>query len=405
MLIALAWKNIWRNRSRSLVITTAVALGLWGGIFSDAFMQGMTNQQIYAAIHNETGHLQLNRPGFLVNHDMQLFVPDADKILDTIRQDPDVSAAAGRLQVTAMVSTASASAGILLNGIDTGKWEQVSNLPAMKQQGDFLAAPGKGQAFIGQELAKTLHCKINSRILLTLQTMSGEITYASLKVTGIYKTQNSEFDKQMVWTRRQELATLLGFPENSASLLTVILKKDSETDPARNRLSRLFPSLQVQSWVQLSPMLQVLTGTMRQTTLIFVGIILIALAFGIINTMLMAVMDRTREIGMLLSIGMSRKLVFAMIILETIFLSVTGAVIGVLLSIVTIAWTGKTGIHLTAWAEGINAWGYSSVVYPALGADFYVALALMVIGIALLAGIFPARRALRLRPADAVRGD
>ena len=137
--------------------------------------------------------------------------------------------------------------------------------------------------------------------------------------------------------------------------------------------------MQVQSWIQLSPMLQVLSGTMEEVTLIFVGIILIALAFGIINTMLMAVLDRTREIGMLLSIGMRPSKVFGMIMLETIFLSLTGAVTGVLASMATIAWFGQRGINLSFIAEGFNALGYSSIVYPALGVNFYIMLAIMVI--------------------------
>ena len=142
-----------------------------------------------------------------------------------------------------------------------------------------------------------------------------------------------------------------------------------------------------------------------EVTLIFVGIILIALAFGIINTMLMAVLDRTREIGMLLSIGMKPSKVFGMIMLETIFLSLTGAVIGVLVSIATIWWFGKRGINLSIIAEGFNALGYSSIVYPALGINFYFMLAIMVIVIAMIAGLFPARRAIQLKPAEAISGD
>jgi len=119
----------------------------------------------------------------------------------------------------------------------------------------------------------------------------------------------------------------------------------------------------------------------------------------------MAVMDRTREIGMLLSIGMKPSKIFGMIVLETVFLSLTGAVVGVLISVGTIFWFGKTGVNLSMIAEGANAMGYSSIVYPTLGTDFYLELAVMVIVIAIIAGLFPARKAIRLKPAEAVRGD
>jgi putative ABC transport system permease protein len=405
MLIQIAWRNIWRNKTRSLVIITAVVLGLWGGIFSDAFMQGMAEQQVYSTIHTETGHIQLNDPGFLLNHDMQMHIDNADNIISIIKKMPEVKAVSSTIQLMAMASTASSSAGIMVNGIDTLEQSQVSDVSKLLIDGDYFKNDGKSLAVIGQQLADKLKLKLHSRIVLTLQTTAGDIIYGAFKVEGIYRTHNSDFDKQMIYVRKSDLQLLTAFPAGSASIVTVLLNNDDATKKVAGVLAKHFPSLQVQTWVQLSPMQQVLSGTMTQMTIIFVGIILIALAFGIINTMLMAVMDRTREIGMLLSIGMKPSKVFGMIVLETVFLSLTGAVIGVLISVGTIYWFGKTGINLSMIAAGTNALGYSSIVYPTLGADFYLQLAVMVIVIAVIAGLFPARKAIRLKPAEAVRGD
>jgi len=405
MLIQIAWRNIWRNKTRSLVIITAVILGLWGGICSDAFMDGMAEQQIYSSIHTETGHIQLNDPGFLLNHDMQMHIENADGIVSTIRKMPEVKAASSTIQLAAMASTASSSAGIMVNGVDTAQQSQVSDVSKLLIEGDYFKSERNNLAVIGQQLADKLKLKLHSRIVLTLQTTAGDIIYGGFKVEGIFRTHNSDFDKQMIYVRKSDLQSLTGFPAGSASIITVLLNKDDNTNKVAEVLSKQFPSLQVQTWVQLSPMQRVLSSTMTQMTIIFVGIILIALAFGIINTMLMAVMDRTREIGMLLSIGMKPSKIFGMIVLETVFLSLTGAVVGVLISVGTIFWFGKTGVNLSMIAEGANAMGYSSIVYPTLGTDFYLELAVMVIVIAIIAGLFPARKAIRLKPAEAVRGD
>ena len=405
MLIEIAWRNIWRNKTRSLVIITAVILGLWGGICSDAFMDGMAEQQIYSSIHTETGHIQLNDPGFLLNHDMQMHIENADGIVSTIRKMPEVKAASSTIQLAAMASTASSSAGIMVNGVDTAQQSQVSDVSKLLIEGDYFKSERNNLAVIGQQLADKLKLKLHSRIVLTLQTTAGDIIYGGFKVEGIFRTHNSDFDKQMIYVRKSDLQSLTGFPAGSASIITVLLNKDDNTNKVAEVLSKQFPSLQVQTWVQLSPMQRVLSSTMTQMTIIFVGIILIALAFGIINTMLMAVMDRTREIGMLLSIGMKPSKIFGMIVLETVFLSLTGAVVGVLISVGTIFWFGKTGVNLSMIAEGANAMGYSSIVYPTLGTDFYLELAVMVIVIAIIAGLFPARKAIRLKPAEAVRGD
>lgn len=405
MLIQIAWRNVWRNRTRSLVIIAAVVIGLWGGIFSNAFMQGMSDQQIYSSIHTETGHLQINEPGFLLNHDMQLHIDDADSLVTDIKKIPEVQVVAAAIQLTAMASTASSSAGIMVNGIDPSAGSQVSDLSTLLTQGDYFKSDRNNQAVIGEQLAEKLKVKLHSRIILTLQTSSGDIIYGAFKVEGIYRTHNSDFDKEMIFVHRKDLVSLINFPADAASVITVLLHKNDDTKNVAAIIRKEFPGKQVQTWIQLSPMLQLLSGTIMQMTIIFVGIILIALAFGIINTMLMAVMDRTREIGMLLSVGMKPSKVFSMIMLETIFLSLTGAIIGVVVSIATVYWFGKTGINLSIIAEGINALGYSSIVYPAVRADFYLVLSVMVIVIAIVAGIFPARRAIRLKPAEAVRGD
>ena len=405
MLIKIAWRNVWRNRTRSLVILMAVALGLWGGIFSDAFMNGMAQQQVFSAIHTETGDLQLNHKGYLLNHDIQLSIPDADSVVKVLQSDPRVTLASPIIQITSMASTASGSTGIMVNGVVPSVQKQISNLSGMVFEGDYFKGQEPNQAVISAKLSEKLHVKLHSRIVLTLQTYSGDITYGAFKVSGIYRTHNSDYDQQMVFVRSEDLRNLIGFPKGDASLITVLLKNDKDADSTALHFSEKFPQLQVQTWVQLSPFLELLTGKTMLITYIFVGIILVALAFGIINTMLMAVLDRTREIGMLLSIGMRPSGIFRMILLETIFLSVSGAAVGIGLSVATIGYFGHAGINLSMIAEGFNALGYSSMVYPTMGLEFYVVLSLMVIAIALLSGLIPARRAIGLKPAEAVRGD
>jgi len=405
MLIQIAWRNIWRNKTRSLVIVVAIAVGLWGGIFSDAFMQGMSEQQIHATIHTETGHIQLNEPDFLLNHDMKLHIQNADSIVSVIKELPEVKAVTSSIQQTAMASTASSSAGIMLNGIDPNTMQQVSDISHFLVQGDYFKGDRSNQAVIGEHLADKLKVKLHSRIVLTLQTMAGDIVYSALKVEGIYRTHDSDFDKQMVFVQNSDFRPLINFPTKAASVITVLLHKKEETQNVAKMLKQHFPSMQLQTYIQLSPMLQMLSSIFVQMTIIFIGIILIALAFGIINTMLMAVMDRTREIGMLLSIGMKPSKVFGMILLETVFLSLTGGVAGVAISIGTVYWFGKTGINLSIIAEGFNALGFNSMVYPTLGTEFYLILTVMVIVIGIIAGLIPARRAIRLKPAEAVRGD
>jgi ABC-type antimicrobial peptide transport system permease subunit len=138
---------------------------------------------------------------------------------------------------------------------------------------------------------------------------------------------------------------------------------------------------------------------------IFVGIILLALGFGIVNTMLMVILERVKELGMLMAVGMNRVRVFSMIVLETVFLSLTGGTIGILLALILTQITGKTGIDLSLWGDGLNSMGYDSIIYPEIGFDSIIGVAIMVIITGVLSAIYPARKAIRLNPAEALRID
>ncbi|MCB0525347.1 MAG: ABC transporter permease [Lewinellaceae bacterium] len=406
MLIQIAWRNVWRNKVRSLVVVIAVALGLWAGVFSDAFMQGMADQQIYSVIHTKTGHIQLNEPCFLQNHDLQLRMDHADSLTSEISAMPGVAAVSAILQQTSMASTSASSAGVMINAVDPDDQQKVSDLYTMMVAGSWFERSTRSNPIvIGQGLANKLKVKEKSRMVLTLQTDQGEIVYGAFKVVGIFKSQDSEYDKLTVFVRRQDLLPLIHLPESTATSITVLLNNTEDTEVKMAELNSRYKDLQIQSWTEITPMLQMMSSAMTLTNIIFVGIILIALAFGIINTMLMAVMDRTREIGMLASIGMKPGQIFWMIMLETVFLSITGAIFGLVASILMVNWFGRSGIDLGMLAEGINSVGFSTTVYPGLSTAMYAIIACMVVVIALIAGIFPARRAISLKPASAVRGE
>jgi len=160
------------------------------------------------------------------------------------------------------------------------------------------------------------------------------------------------------------------------------------------------------TWDEIMPEAGLYSKTMNFYLLIFMVIILLALGFGIVNTMLMAVLERVKELGMLMAIGMNRKRVFSMIMLETVFLSLIGAVIGMVITYLVILTTGQTGIDLSAlYQEGFEAIGFSAHIFPKLSWDSFLQLTLLVILTGILASIYPAKKALKLNPSEALRID
>ena len=161
--------------------------------------------------------------------------------------------------------------------------------------------------------------------------------------------------------------------------------------------------VKVETWSQIAPDIQFFAETIASSSRVVMVIILLALAFGIINTMLMAVLERTRELGMLMSVGMNKLKIFTMIMLETVFLTFVGAPVGLITGWGLITYFGKQGIDMGVFTEGSEQFGFSSIVYPELPATSYQEIIIMVIATALLSAIYPAYKALQLNPSEAVR--
>jgi len=164
-----------------------------------------------------------------------------------------------------------------------------------------------------------------------------------------------------------------------------------------------YPNFQTLTWTELMPDMKMMNESMEFMIYIFVIIILLALGFGIVNTMLMVILERVKELGMLMAIGMNKLRVFTMIVLETIFLSLVGGIVGIALAVGLTIITGKTGLDLSLWAEGLSSQGFDTMVYPTIGIDSVIIVTILVIITGILSAIYPARKAIKLNPAEAIR--
>jgi len=411
MLLSIAWKNVWRNKLRSLIVIISITVGLLGGLFYLAFSNGMIQHQINSSIKTEISNIQIHNPEYLINNEIKYGISNPAQKIATIKKMKEVKAVTSRIKSIAMISSAATGTGITLNGIIPEEEINVTDLHTKIVKGSYFKTKLRHPVVIGEKLAKKLKVKLKSKVVVTIQDMNGNITYGAFKVAGIFDTHNSMFELANVFVIKKDLTDLISYHENKTTEIAILLKHNDLTETTLEKLKKIFRKeitsnkITIRTWKEINPMLKMLNDMTIQFTMIFVIIILVALSFGIINTMLMAIMERVREIGMLMAIGMSKVKVFFMIMLETVFLSFTGGVIGLLLSWIVITITNKTGIDLAFVAEGLNSMGYSSFVRPELGIFFYFFIALLVILTAMFASVLPARKALKLKPAEAVRQD
>lgn len=402
MLVALAWKNIWRNRRRSLIIIAAITFGLWGGILSGAVMMGWGESMVKTAIDRDLAHIQLHEPGFTADRNISLYIREGFGILDHLGSLKGITAVSGRTLVDGMAASPTSTYGVRIAGIDPEKEGKVTSIKDILIEGSYFEHRGKNPVIIGKKLADRLNLKYHSKIVLSFQSVDNSLVYGAFRIEGIFKSESSVFDDSHVFLLRNDLTRLTGTEPVIHEIAVRVASSDSIKSTAK-ALKKDYPDISVNTWQELSPEISAVSAAMGTWSFVFVGIILMALIFGITNTMLMAVMERTQELGILMALGMKKNKLFLMILLETVMLSITGGIWGMLAGSGTVFYLSRAGIDLSLFASSLESFGAGTVLYPYLPAGIYFILTGMIIAAAGIASAMPAWKAIHLKPSEAIR--
>jgi ABC-type lipoprotein release transport system permease subunit len=408
----MAWRNIWRNPTRSLVVIGAVSIGIWAAIALSGFTQGIVKSYVNNAVENIISHVQIHHPAFLGEYEVEHYLPDALALERALREQEGVEAASIRTLSNAMIASSRGTRGVRIKGVVPEDEARVSGLRENIIEGDYFPEDGRNPLLIGSNLAEKLGVKLRSRVVLTFQDLDGEITSAAFRIVGVFKTGNNPFDQGHVFVRRDDLNRLLvppadtaraAMPEALAHEAALMTRNLREVDALAIGLRAQFSDLEVRTYREISPDINLYEEQLGSISLVYLVIIMLALVFGIINTMLMAVLERIKELGMLMAIGMNKLRVFSMILLEAMLLGLVGLPIGLLLSYLTISRLENRGIDLSAYARSLENYGMSPIIYFEVDPAVYLQVGIGVLITSLLAAIYPALKAIRLRPIEALQ--
>ncbi|MDP4711239.1 MAG: ABC transporter permease [Saprospiraceae bacterium] len=414
MLLRLAWRNIWRNPTRSLTVMGAVALGVWAALFMAGFVTGMIDGYTRSALENIWSHVQVHQKDFKTDYEARYFIPEADVLLTAIGSRPEVRGVSARTVAQGMVASGRGTRGIRIVGVDPEAEQGVSNMAASILEGEYLKGERSNELVVSSRLAEKIKLKLRSKVVLTFQDADYEIVSAAFRVVGIFKTSNTPFDDGHVFVTKKDLDPLV-FPRWSDSLgltgaglpvaheLAVLLQDKSQAFALEAALESDHPGLWIENYRELAPDVAMYESQIAQISMIYLVIVMLALVFGIINTMLMAVLERYRELGMLMAIGMNKPRIFVMIVLETILLGLVAAPVGLLAGFLTVRYFSHQGLNLSRYSESLRAYGMDEIVYFDLMPVVYWQVPVLLVGTALLAAIYPAWKAISLDPATAIR--
>jgi len=402
-LLKISWRNVWRNKARSIVIILAVGFGLWGGVFATALINGLLNQQFDSSIKNDVSHIQIHNPDYIVDRETSMTIKDHEKITDFLSAHDKVASFTTRTRANGMFATASMTSGVELLGIAPEKENLTTSLKNNLIDGDYFESVSRNPVLIGNKLAEKLKIGIGSRIVITFQDLDNDIVSASFRVCGIYRTSNTSNDERNVYIKQSDIEELLG-SKGVVNEIAILLHDIDDVDAFQSQLKNMFPGNEIRTWYEISPDLSFITEFSGVAMMILLIIILFAMAFGLLNTMLMTIFERTRELGVLMSVGMSKLRIFSMIILETTFLVVTGSVFGSVIGSLSVYFSSKNGFDISGFGgDSLSDFGFDSIIYPTLDSMFFVNLAILVLITSVLAAVYPAYKALKLNPAEAVR--
>lgn len=401
MLVKIAWRNIWRNKLRSIVVILSIAVGLTAGAFYFAFSLGMIEEHISSSITSQLSHIQVHHSDFKKDQPGKTTIEDGMTLVEKINQDERVKASTGRVLVSGMVSSSRANSGVSISGVIPEMEDEVTGLASKLVDGAYFEGVKKNPVIIGQKLAEKLKVELKSHIILTFENSKGEFVQGRFKIVGLYKTKHTMFDETNVYARMEDIQNILG--SDRMNEIAVLLNNNEDLEPTKASIAALAPNEKVETWKEYASELNYMISSTSQYLYIFMFIILLALLFGIINTMLMAVLERVKELGMLMSIGLNKVKVFTMIVIETVFLALVGGPLGILISYILIAYFHVVGLDLSNFSGAFESMGFSSIIYPNLAWNYYLEIALLAIFTALIGALYPAWKALQLNPSEAIR--
>ena len=401
VLVRLAWRYLWRNHRRTIVMLSAISIGAWAMIFMTALTRGMVDQMISDGISVLPGHVQLHNPDYLDDPSITNRVSLTDADLTRRFDGAGFTAWASRVRVPAVITSERESRGVTLLGIDPAAERDFSFVDYDKVDGRFLDSPDDTGVVIGAKLADTLDTEVGKRIVLMSQDPDNEIADRGFRVVGLFHANMETYEETYAFIGKTTAQKMLRIGDTTTEV--VFFGDDyRNVEPTYEKVKSLVDgSMRISRWTEVDTYLGTMLSVMDGFMLIWVIVIFLALSFGLVNTLVMAVFERVREIGLMLALGMKPASILGQIIIESMMLLSVGLLIGDALAWLTVK-PLESGIDISVVAKGMEMFGASSVLYPKLHMDDVILSNVVVLILGFLASLSPAWRASRYEPVEAI---
>jgi len=403
-MLKLAFRNLGRNRRRTFFSALAMGLALALLLFMAAFIQGEVGSAVEASIQLQSGHLQVRTASYdeaKTSLKWEDLIESPEQVAGQIASIGPVAAATPRLYASGFLTTRNESAGVRVVGIDpTSDASAPFRMGVL--DGAFLAPDDREGVLIGAPLANRLDLSAGDSVSLSVNTSDGDVAEQAFTIRGIYSTKTSSFDSVTVFLPLAKAQVLTG-AQDRASTIFVLLKDTAQTEAVVASLQA--PGFQVLTWRDLNKLL-IQTEELASSYMAYFYLIVLAIAATVIvNTQIMSVYERTREIGILSALGMRGRRLLALFLTESGFLALAGILLGLVVGGAFVAYFTRYGVPIDVSQFGVTGMLFSDRIYTELTAKDAIQLTVMTLIVTLLAGVYPAVLAARMEPVAALRAE
>jgi ABC-type lipoprotein release transport system permease subunit len=401
--LKLAWRNIFRNRRRTFLTGLIIGIGLAAMIFVDSYIIGMKDNMISSATSSFLGHAQIHRRGFQDSLDAETTISRVDRIAEQLRSDPHVEAFSERTLTYGTISAPADIASVVIYGIAPDREKPMSKVDESMIEGSYLEASANGDALIGDELAGRLEAEVGDRIVLTVSKAgSGELSQTLFRVGGIFRMHIEEMDAQTVFIPLKSAQEMLGI-DRGVHEIAVRFVRSSYAAEQGEQFTAAYSRFgnAAQTWQELVPQIKYVLDMTNISILITVILVFAMIVFGIINTMFMALYERTFEFGVLRAVGTRPTRLRNLIIFEAGSLAVYAIGLGMILGAAVTLISSFTGLDLT----GVEFAGttFTSRIYPAFTLRQFTIYPLLVFVFTCVVSLYPAGHASSMSVARALQ--
>ena len=398
---AIAWRNLWRNRKRTLLSAGAIAFSVALLTFAMSMQSGTYATMVDNATRLLDGHIQLQRRGYLDDPRIESAIDSAAERVAQVRAVPGVVAAAPRIAAFALVSGNDRSYGAQLLGVDPAAERALSSLPDMLAEGRYIE--GGAQAYAGRVLARNLEVSVGDQIVVLGTAANGGVAALAVTLVGTFASGIAELDRQLLQVPYAPVAEAFEM-HDAAHAIVVRAESVPSAAAVAGALRRDLPADQVVlEWQALLPDLQQAIMLDRAASNVMFGILAAVVTIGVLNGFLMTVFERTREFGMLMAIGMRARAVIVLLQAEALMLSCLGCATGVAIGVPLVLWLGHVGIPVGDSGAAARAFHISDRLHPALSLVSIVRPVVLLLVCSQLAALLPTLRVRRLQPVEALR--